>query len=371
MKEKYSQKLFHLDQCHLLYTPSSMASLSTFLFIVGRPFSPVYSLLMRIRSRMFAAGLFKSQQMEVPVLSVGNLTMGGTGKTPIVRYIAQFLATHGYRPAIISRGYGGKACGRINVVSDGLNLLMDAQQAGDEPRLLAESLPNIPVLTGVVRSDPCRFAIDHFGSDILILDDGFQHLAVARDIDLVLFNASTLTENHRVFPGGELREPFSALARGDAFIITGFADELRPQTDRFCQFLRNNFPKTPIFFSKYIPSGCREGNNPSISSIDKLPSPLYGFCGIAKPDGFRRTLIDCGLQLKGFTALNDHQSYSPELLQKISNTAISAGAKALITTEKDMVKLRTTLLPLPLFDLVMTIEMSPSFGESIITMLSK
>ena len=111
---------------------------------------------MQARSRMYFKGLLKAEKMEVPVISVGNLTMGGTGKTPVVRYIAQLLAANKFRPAIISRGYGGKAHNKVNVVSDGNTILLDARQAGDEPRLLAELLPGIPVVTGKVRSFPCR-----------------------------------------------------------------------------------------------------------------------------------------------------------------------------------------------------------------------
>jgi tetraacyldisaccharide 4'-kinase len=343
----------------------------TSLFFLGRPFSPLYSLLMQARSRMYVNGLLKTENMGVPVVSVGNLTMGGTGKTPVVRYIARLLFENNYRPAIISRGYGGLANRKVNVVSDGNTVLLDARQAGDEPRLLAESLPGIPVITGKVRSFPCRFAIERLGSDILILDDGFQHLSVVRDLDLVLFNASTLAGNHRVFPGGQLREPFSALARAHAFLLTGSTDAVRPKTESFSRFLQDHFPDRPVFLSSYTPSEFREKNRPSPISSDSLPSPLYGFCGIAEPFRFRETLTGYGLHLNGFTALKDHQLYSSELLEKIAVSARAAGAKGLITTEKDMVKLHTHSSPLPLFSLSMAVQMQESFTDFLLQRLAR
>ena len=175
-------------------------------FMLGRPLAPLYSLAMLARAQGYRRGLFASHKMPVPVISVGNLLMGGTGKTPLVQYLAQLLQNEGWKPAIISRGYGGRAKDRVNVVSNGQQVLLDAVQAGDEPLLLAESLPGVPVLTGIVRHLPAREAIA-MGADVLVLDDGFQHLAVQRDVNLVLFNADRLAGNSRVFPGGELREP--------------------------------------------------------------------------------------------------------------------------------------------------------------------
>jgi tetraacyldisaccharide 4'-kinase len=347
-----------------------MPDIVTSLFFWGRPFSPLYSFLMQARSRMYANGLFKAERMEVPVVSVGNLTMGGTGKTPVVRSIARILLENNYKPSIISRGYGGLADRKVNVVSDGNTLFLDARQAGDEPRLLAESLPGIPVITGKVRSFPCRFAIEHLGSDILILDDGFQHLSVIRDLDLVLFNATTLAGNHRVFPGGQLREPFSALARAHAFLLTGSTDASRPKTEPFSKFLQDHFPDRPVFLSSYTPSEFREKNQPFPIPPKGLPTPLYGFCGIAEPLRFRETLTRYGLHLHGFTALKDHQSYSSQLLEKITDSAKAAGAKGLITTEKDMVKLHTHSLSLPLFCLSMDVHMQESFTDFLLQKLA-
>ncbi|MHB8151111.1 MAG: tetraacyldisaccharide 4'-kinase, partial [Desulfobulbia bacterium] len=163
----------------------------------------------------------KSQRLPVPVISIGNLTLGGTGKTPMVRYVTRLLLDRGVRPAIVSRGYGGKAAGRINIVADRTKTLLPPEMAGDEPFMLAEVLPGVPVLTGSQRARVARHAVEAFGANLIVMDDGFQHLALRRDLDLVLFSARTLLGNGRVFPGGELREPLSALGRAHAFVITG------------------------------------------------------------------------------------------------------------------------------------------------------
>ena len=191
-----------------------------------------------------------------------------------------------------------------------------------------------------------------------------------RDIDLVLFNATTLAGNGRVFPGGQLREPFSALGRAHAYLLTGSTDALRPKTEHFSRFLQDTFPDRPVFLSSYTPSGCLEKNDPAPRALDTLPSPLYGFCGIACPLHFQETLISCGLRLNGFTALKDHQSYSNDLLEKITDTAKAAGAKGLITTEKDMVKLHTHSSPLPLFSLSMAVHMKETFTDFLLRKLA-
>lgn len=308
---------------------------------------------MKLRSVCYARRLIRCHQLEVPVISVGNLTMGGTGKTPVVAHLAAFLQDLGYRPAIISRGYGGTAGNRVNVVSDGTTLFLDARQAGDEPRFLAETLPGIPVLTGIVRILPCRHAVQALGCDLLLLDDGFQHLSVRRDIDMVLFSAETLAGNSRVFPAGDLREPVSALHRAHLFLLTGTTQTNRERAERFSALLQHRFPGKPVFFSSYTPLGARHEPEGAVVPLADLPTPLHGFCGIANPESFRQSLIGQGVTLAGFTSLADHQRYTPRMAQHIEDQAVTYGARALITTAKDVVKLKETHFRLPLFSLHM------------------
>ncbi|MDR3631787.1 MAG: tetraacyldisaccharide 4'-kinase [Desulfocapsaceae bacterium] len=350
-----------------------MLNLISTLYTLGRPLSPLYGLIMQARFFLYRSGIWQREKMDVPVISVGNLTMGGTGKTPVVRYLARFLLRNGYKPAIISRGYGGKAREKVNMVSDGKTILLDALQAGDEPRFLAESTPGVPVITGTLRTHPCHFAIKELSCDILILDDGFQHLAVSRDLDLVLFNALTLAGNNRVFPGGPLREPFSALSRADAFFLTGSQEITSSKVRQFIEFLLRRAPDRPVFLSTYSPTGCRKMGSADPVSLQDIPSRLFGFCGIAEPERFRKSLEDCGFILTGFLALRDHQDYSPDHINALFQTAEETGAEALITTEKDMVKLHKLhgLTPAPpLFSLDMDVGMDPAFDEYLLARLA-
>ncbi|MDO9042127.1 MAG: tetraacyldisaccharide 4'-kinase [Desulfocapsaceae bacterium] len=340
------------------------------LSLLGRPFSPLYSVAMKLRSALYKRRFFRRYKLDVPVISIGNLTMGGTGKTPMVSYLATFLQSQGYKPAIISRGYGGVADNKVNVVSDGKEIFLDAKQAGDEPLLMAESLPGIPVLTGIVRALPCKHAIHTLGCDILLLDDGFQHLAVERDINLVLFSADSLAGNSRVFPGGDLREPVTALERADAFLLTGTTQANKERAERFAILLQNRFPQRPVFFSKYTPCGAKIELEDKNLPLTALPSPLYGFCGIARPEAFQQTLTDQGLIVSGFTALKDHQYYTPRILQQIQKKACDSGAQGIITTAKDMVKLKNCNFSLPFYSLQMQTDVDAGLQSFVMEKLA-
>jgi len=265
------------------------------LFSIGRPFSPLYGLLMTMRSSLYANGLFKQHRLEKPVISVGNLVLGGTGKTPLVIYIAKLLQKHGRQVVVLSRGYKGTANGLINIVSNTDDILLDAAAAGDEPRLLAEKLPGIPVLTGKKRFVTGRFAIDSFGADILLLDDGFQHQALYRDLDLVLFSARKCLGNGRIFPGGDLREPLSSLERASGFIISGVnGPDVDSEVQKLISLLANRYPRKPLFKAGYQPENnlvlINNGKNETITLSRAAGMHLYGFCGIAGPGSFKTTL---------------------------------------------------------------------------------
>ena len=349
--------------------------MNSLYFAFGRPFSPLYSLAMRLRASLYRRGALRSYRFDAPVVSVGNLTMGGTGKTPMVQYLARLFQEHGFRPAIVSRGYGGAARGKVNLVSDGSNLLLDAHAAGDEPRLLAESLPGVPVLTGIVRRFPARRALE-MGADVLLLDDGFQHLPIVRDIDLVLFNTDRLAGNSRVFPGGDLREPVAALRRATGFVMTGVHESNRERAERFADLLRVKFPDIPVAFAglrmESLVEVAPSGMVVPAEAGPVLGQPCFGFCGIAHPDLFRQTLISQGYSLAGFLSLADHQRYSEARLDRLLAQARKSAAQWLLTTEKDLVKLagHSAHLPLPLYGLRMRVAADPGFSHAILDQLS-
>ena len=311
------------------------------LFAVGRPFSPLYGWAMRLRETGYRRGVFRTARMAVPVISVGNLTLGGTGKTPLVLHLARLLLDHGLRPAVISRGYGGATRKPVNIVSDGSDILLSAREAGDEPRLLAESLPRLMVLTGVVRRLPAARAVE-MGADVLILDDGFQHLAVGRDLDLVLFSADCLAGNSRIFPGGDLREPVKALHRATAFVLTGVNAENRERSHRFADLLSQRFPGKPIFLHGYRVTGFVGRNDRRLQSLDRRPDGLdqaFALCGIAHPDGFRAELQRLGITPVAFQPLPDHHGYRPAEINRLRRRIGRSNARLVVTTEKDLVKL--------------------------------
>ena len=337
------------------------------LFCLGRPLSPLYGLAMKVREKFYEKGLFRSYSLPVPVISVGNLVLGGTGKTPTVRYLAEFLKAEGYRPAIISRGYGGKSRKKVNIVSDGTRLLLGPQQAGDEPCMLARSLPGIPVLTGTRRIRPGRWAVDKLHADLLILDDGFQHLAVKRDVDLVLFDGSDLAGNSRIFPGGVLREPISALHRCNAFLLTGVREENRRRAESFGGLLRSRFAGRPVFYSSI---GRHELKDSSYAAApadrDKV---FFGFCGIANPARFEESLKSLGSRLAGCLALSDHASYSQRVVDDLCERARTLGATHLVTTEKDYVKIELLRVSLPIEFLEIGLQRESDFEAYVLQMI--
>lgn len=349
-------------------------NITPFYFTLGRPFSPIYSLAMRLREHLYRRGILRSYRLGVPVVSVGNLTMGGSGKTPMVQFLARQLQQHGLRPAIVSRGYGGRATGKVNVVSDGAALLLDARAAGDEPRLLAETLPGVPILTGIVRRLPAQRAVE-MGADVLLLDDGFQHLQIVRDVDLVLFNTDRLAGNSRVFPGGDLREPVAALNRATGFVMTGVNDTNRERATRFAELLHTRFPHIPIAFTGFTVDGLvaldSRGTIAPVLTERVEQEQCFGFCGIAHPESFRQTLLAGGIELTGFLSLGDHQPYTAMLVDTLLAKARQAGATCLLTTEKDLVKLSpyASAFSLPLYGLRMQVEAEESFVRNILAVV--
>jgi tetraacyldisaccharide 4'-kinase len=340
-------------------------------FAIGRPFSPLYSGLMSVRSSLYKRDILKRHTMPVPVISVGNLTVGGTGKTPAVLALARMLQKEGYHPAVISRGYGGKARGKSNTVSTGKEIRLSVEAAGDEPVMLAKNLPGIPVITGKSRVYPCQHAITSHNSDILLLDDGFQHLAVKRNLDLVLFNATTLAGNSRVLPGGVLREPVKALNRCHAFLLTGMNSTNREQATQFSNLLKSRFPEKPVFFSEIV--------NYEIWSIDeekRIADPAIigktsAFCAIANPIRFYNSIKTSGINMVLFTPFHDHSTYNQGVLDNLCQEATAAGVKSLVTTEKDFVKIEHLNRTLPLYILKINQKMDSDFFHYVLEAINR
>jgi len=341
------------------------------LFLVGRIFSPLYALVMRIRAWFYDIGLFCRLKLAVPVISVGNLTMGGTGKTPMVIYLCRLLSSK-RRVAIVSRGYGGSAKDDINVVSDGAEILLTSSVAGDEPRLLAERLPGVLVITGRKRIITAPHAVKEMGASLIIMDDGFQHMALERDLDLVLFSASTLLGSGWVCPGGPLREPVSALARAQVMVVTGVDQQNMDAVMDFRRQMLTKFPDTAFFLGEYGVAAINLVNIHDHSGQVKLTEevPVFAFCGIATPQSFFNSLLAEKLQLAGSKCFRDHHLYSEDDLHNLEERAKWFGAKALVTTEKDYVKLASFDFTMNIFVVQVDLRMPVEFDQYILKRLA-
>jgi len=250
-------------------------------------------------------------------------------------------------------------------------LLLDAVMAGDEPRLMAESLPGVPIVTGVKRAIAAEYAISELGANVVVLDDGFQHLALERDLDLVLFKAPDFLGNKRVFPGGKLREPLSALDRAHAFIITAVSEANLQETEDFKKFLAGNFPGKPAFEASYRLSAIvdRDGKP---HAAEEIGDRIYVFCGLAEPGGFMRTVSEQGISPFGASVFPDHHPYSEANLTDLCENAAKFRCDALLTTEKDMVKLRDIPCKLPIYAFRVEMEVSEGFDDLLLkTMTAK
>jgi tetraacyldisaccharide 4'-kinase len=309
------------------------------------PLGAVYGELLRLRAALYRWRVLPSFRAAVPVISVGNLAVGGTGKTPLVDYLVKFCRAGGRRAAVVSRGYGGRRQPDVQVVCSGSGPLLGPDQCGDEPYLLARRNPEALVLVSPRRAAAIRRAVEEFGADVVLLDDGFQHLAVKRDFDIVLLDARRPFGNGHVLPAGLLREPKSALVRGDLFILT------RCDGDRIPQL-----PVTgPVLRCRHLlgeEAHELQGRKVSLSSLtDKRGA---AFAGIAEPESFFKELRARGLQLSVEIPFADHSVYGPAELERLRTAC--ACADYLITTEKDGVKLPASGLPLPCYQVPVALD---------------
>jgi len=268
---------------------------------------------------------------------VGNLTVGGTGKTPMVILLAGMLRDRGMRPAVLSRGYGGKSTSDVLVVSDGRQILAGPEEAGDEPVLIARRLKGIPVLAGAKRALTGRYARENFGVDVMVLDDGFQHRWIHRDLDIVLLDSRQPLGNGLLLPRGPLREPPAALVRAGVIVFTRSEDSTGPSMDKELSGILSGRPvlRTRIRPTKFVGA---DGTELPLSFL--AGKKVFAFAGIAQPDSFRQTLEGLGGVIAGFRAFPDHHRYTAEDWGRIEHDAGLVRADLVLATEKDLVKLQ-------------------------------
>ncbi|MDD5722119.1 MAG: tetraacyldisaccharide 4'-kinase [Syntrophales bacterium] len=296
--------------------------------------SLVYRAGVSLRNFLYDTGVFHAHKMTCAVISVGNIMVGGTGKTPTVIMLADMLKGHGYRPAILSRGYGGKrkGRGRADVVSDGRDVLMGPDKAGDEPVLIARSVPGVPVIVARDRSCAGRLAVERFDVDVLILDDGFQHRRLARDIDIVLLDGRRPFGNGFMLPRGGMREPPNALRRADVVIMTstGEMDDLSSE----------GIPPVPVFKGRRRSLDLLKGRSKDTYPLAYLTGKrVCAFSGIARPESFRSILEPLCGEIVSFIPFPDHHVYTIGDVEDVRKACRDSGAQAMVTTEKDGIKL--------------------------------
>jgi tetraacyldisaccharide 4'-kinase len=315
------------------------------------PLGMLYGAAARARLRLYRSGFLKSERVGAPVLSVGNLTTGGTGKTPLVEWAALALAREGLRACVLTRGYGRADESRRVVASDAARVLAEVEECGDEPRLLAERLLGAAaVVCDRDRVAAARWAREQLGAEVFVLDDGFQHLRIARDLDIVTLDATAPWGGGHLLPRGRLREPASGLARADCVVIT--RAELAEDLDGLRGAVgRGSGGRAAVFTSRVRTLGLKplaEGDA-GVAEVNLEGIGVGAFCAVGNPGAFFEHLRRDGLEVCYTRAFPDHHAYSRADAEAVSRDALARGARALLTTTKDAVKLRGLGFALPCY----------------------
>ena len=293
------------------------------------PLSALYGAVTRTHLSLYQRGTLRTVKLERPVISVGNITAGGTGKTPLVEWVAKTLAREGKRVCILTRGYRRKNPRAQVVVSDGQSIMATPAEAGDEPFLLANNLlGSAAVICNADRVRAGRYAIEIFGSECFVLDDGFQHFRLARDLNIVTIDATNPWGGGRLLPYGRLREPISGLSRADCIVLTR-CDQAADVTH-----IRD---LSPVFESTM-----------QVVRPPQVEGPLAAFCAVGNPESFFEQVRKHGYELVCEKAFTDHHWYTQYDINNLIKAANESGAKSLITTAKDAVKLHSLSFSLPL-----------------------
>lgn len=303
------------------------------------PLSVVYRAGLWLYLGVYALGLRKRWRLGVPVVSVGNLTFGGTGKTPVVQAICRMLRERGLRVVILSRGHGGSARGVV-VVSDGDSILSDSSEAGDEPVLLARTLPGVPVVVGKDRRESGRLACERFAPDVILLDDGLQYWQLHRDLDIVVLDARRPFGSGLVMPAGDLREPVSGLRRAGVVLLSDSGGMVDAEFAGLEKRVRPLTREALVLRCARRPSSVRKARSDEEMGLEWLRRRrVAAFCGIGRPASFVEMLESLDAAIVGVLMFPDHHRYTAADLALIEDERNRGGAEAVITTEKDLARL--------------------------------
>lgn len=301
--------------------------------------SYIYWILWVIRKWLYEKGILKTRHLPSPVICVGNITTGGTGKTPTVIALAKLLQknTESPRIAILTRGYKRMSRSPVTVVSDGARLLSSPSDAGDEPYMIASALNGIPVIVGADRYKSGTYAITHFSTELFILDDGYQHIKLNRDVNILIVDATNPIGNGYLLPKGILREPLQAISRADCIIISKVSGGDKRYVEKLIRTYNKN---SPVFYGDYKLTNIKklDGNMLGLHSISG--KNLLIFSGIGNPQYFRKVVENNKGKVIKELIYPDHHWYEEKDLKDIINEARKLSVGAVVTTEKDAVRIK-------------------------------
>lgn len=328
--------------------------------------SYVYEFGVTTKLAFYQWGLLKQEKLDCCVISIGNITVGGTGKTPTAQKLARQIKDMGYRVVILNRGYRSHWNRNIGVVSNGEKIFMTAHEAGDEAYLMAKTLPGIPVIIGKDRAITGKYAVEKMHAEVIIMDDGFQHWRLQRNMDIVLVDTLSMFGNGCVIPRGVLREPLKNLARGDIFILTKTDQSSKLSQIQLRKAIAKYNAAAPVVESVHSPKNFVEiaewykGIVSHVKNLDELrDQDVMVFSAIGNPSSFEQTLSSIGVNIMEAVRYPDHHDYGMLEMQYISERASSLKAVAMITTSKDAVKIPTEFIyserKIPLYILDMDI----------------
>ncbi len=323
------------------------------------PFSALFGMGARLRLLLYRRGVLAVRRLSRPVISVGNLTVGGSGKTPMVDYLASCIASSGGQVSILSRGYRGSFPGKVQVVCRGRGPLVPPSVCGDEPFLLARNHPAAMVVVGKKRYECGLVSESQLPKCVHLLDDGYQHICLERQSNILLMDARDPFGGRRLLPAGRLREPLSAIRRATLVCLTRVPPSGPPAG--LVDEIRRYHPHVPVLLSWHEPAGFAGGRDAELLPPQAFRgAPAVAFAGIARPSAFFSQLEELGIELRRRISFPDHHAYTPKDIGRIRRECMDSGARLLVTTEKDEVKIAEPGgLELPLWFLKIRVRIEP------------